>query len=128
VEFTPDTDSKNLVLVKLWRESQEVKALGLPGTPRTSIHRCMPAEFEQTRFVGMQCQAESREALAQVGAELLSVVLVLEPHDEVIGETDDHNVAVRLLLTPSVSPKIEDIVQVDVGQQRTDTAGLAPLR
>jgi len=45
---------------------------------------------------------------------------VLEPEDDVVGVAHDDHVALGLQAPPSLSPEIEDIVQVDVGQQRRD--------
>ena len=72
----------------------------------------------------MQRQPELREPLAQFGEELLGVLSMLESHDEVIGEAHDDDVAVRLPLPPSLDPEVEDVVQVDVGQERTDAPAL----
>ena len=58
------------------------------------------------------------------GEKLLGVVSMLEPHDEVVGKPHDDHVAVRLPLPPSVGPEVEDVVQVDIGQERADTAAL----
>ena len=106
------------------RETQEVEALGLPLAARPSIRRRVAAEFEESRFVGVQGQTEPREAFAQLGEKLLGVVSMLEAHDEVIGKADDDHVAVRLPLPPSLGPEVEDVVQVDIRQQRADTPAL----
>ena len=49
---------------------------------------------------------------------------MLESRDEVIGKTDEDYFPVRLLLSPSLDPEVENIVEIDVRQQRTDTSAL----
>ena len=110
------------------RESQEVKAVGLPLIARSPVRRRVAPEFEESRFVGMQRQTEPREPVAQVGEKPLGVVSMLESHDKIIGKPDDDHIALRLPVTPSVSPEVEDVVQVDIGQKRTHTAALHRTR
>jgi len=49
---------------------------------------------------------------------------MLEPNDEVISKTHDDHVTLRLRFSPLLSPKVEYVVQVDVGQKRRNTAAL----
>jgi len=70
----------------------------------------------------VQRQLEPREALAQLGEEAFGFRPMLEAQDEVIRETHDDDRAARLSLSPSLGPQVEDIVEVDVGQHRTDAA------
>jgi hypothetical protein len=52
--------------------------------------------------------------LPQRGQEVLGLLAMLEPRDEVINEPDEAHVASTVLLTPPMSPQIKPIVQVDV--------------
>jgi len=47
-----------------------------------------------------------------------------------VGVAHDHDVTVCIATTPLVSPKIEDVVQEDVGEERADARPLrgAPVR
>ena len=72
----------------------------------------------------MQFEPELPEPLRQFGPEPFGIRLHLESHHDVIGEAHDDHVAVRLLLTPRLDPQVEDIVEVDVRQQRRGTAAL----
>jgi hypothetical protein len=100
------------------REAQERERLGLAEPPLLSPLGGEPAELDQARLPGRQLQVELREPVAQLGEEPLGVVAVLEPHHEVIGETDDHDLAARPLAPPSIGPPVEHVVQVHVGEQR----------
>ena len=84
-----------------------------------------PSELDQPCLVGLQLQAELRESLAKVGEEPLGVTVLLEPHEEVIGVAHDDHVAVRVPTSPLLGPQVEDVVQVDVGEQRRNRC---PLR
>src|SRR5688500_15501927 len=49
---------------------------------------------------------------------------MLETHDEVIRIAHDDDIAGRSRLSPSISPQVEHVVQVDVGQQRANASAL----
>src|ERR1700736_5587884 len=42
---------------------------------------------------------------------------MLEAHDDVIGVTHDNDLTSGMALSPSVCPEVEDVMQVDIGQQ-----------
>src|SRR6266852_5734034 len=105
-------------------EAKKVECLGLPLSTPFSIVRCVEAELDDARFLGMQFQFELGESLRQVLVEPLGIRLVLKTHDEVISPTDDYYVAFGFCLTPVLHPEVEHVVQIDVGQQRRGTAAL----
>jgi hypothetical protein len=45
---------------------------------------------------------------------------MLEPDQEVIGERRDDHVTMRVPAPPCPGPGVEDVVEVDVGEQRRD--------
>ncbi len=49
---------------------------------------------------------------------------MLEAHDEIVCKAHHYHITARLLASPSLEREVKDIVQVHVGQQRTDTAAL----
>src|SRR2546426_599388 len=106
------------------REAEKVDARGSPVAPAPSADRREAAELDEARLVGMQRPPEPRQPRAQLGEALLSLLPMLESHDEVIGEAHDHDVSARLLLSPPLDPEIEHVVQVKIGQQRTDAPAL----
>jgi len=65
-------------------ESQERERLRLPLAPRLPHPGRVRPEPPQPGLAGVQFQGELREPAAQLPQELLSVVLVLEPDDEVV--------------------------------------------
>src|SRR5665213_536119 len=107
------------------REAQEVKApRRTPITAFLSVRPCKTAELDQSRLLGMQFRTEVREPLAQLPEEPLCLDSMLEPNDNIISKTYHDDITASLLLSPSLDPQVEHIVQVDVGQQRTHTATL----
>src|SRR6266446_170713 len=106
------------------REAEKVEALGSPVAPAPPADRREAAELDEARLVGMQRQPAPRQPLAQLGEARLGLLPLLESHDEVIGEAHDHDVSARLLLSPPLNPEIEPVVQVKMGQQRTDAPAL----
>ena len=58
------------------------------------------------------------------------VVRFLEAHYEVVSITHDHKTTMRVPAAPLSDPEIEDVVQKDVGQERTDARALrrSPVR
>ena len=91
------------------------------GLPRPRASRSLggePPELDQARLLGVQLQAELREPVAKIRPEPLGVVPMLEPHHEVVSEPHDDHVTARVPPPPLVGPQVEDVVQVDVRQQR----------
>src|SRR2546425_935276 len=110
------------------RAGEEVERLRLPlaGAPPV-LGREWP-EFQQARLLRVQLQAELRESFTQLREEPLGVRPVLEPHDEVVRVPHDNHVAVGVRLPPPLSPEVEHVVQVHVGQERRYAAPLGRAR
>jgi len=100
------------------REAQEAERLRLPFSPPLSPLGRVASELNQARLVRMQLQRELAQALAQLLEEPLSVATVLESNDEVVGVSRDYNVATGSLFPPLLDPEVEDLVQVQVREQR----------
>jgi len=97
------------------RESQEIEALGFPLAAPLSVVGGEPPELDEPRLLGMQRQAESGKALAQLCQKFFGLTPMLESYDEVIGIPNDDDV-VRVSLSPPLDPEVEHVVKVDVGQ------------
>jgi len=93
------------------REAEKAERLRLAEPARLAIPRGEPPEFDQPRLLGIQFQVELREPAAKISPEPLGVLPMLEPHHEVISETRDHDVAVRVPSPPLVGPEVEDVVE-----------------
>ena len=106
------------------RETQEVEALRFPVATLSPRLVRKTAKLDKSSLVGMQPETELRESFTEVREESLGLFAMLEPNDEVVAETHDDHVTASVLLPPSLSPQVEHVVQVDVGQYRRNAAAL----
>jgi len=106
------------------RETEEVEGVGLPLATLPPLLGRVAAKAEQSRFVGMQFQAELCKATAQRVEKPLGFMPMLESNDEIIRKAHHDHIPARFAASPSLNPQIKHIVQVEVGQQRTDTTTL----
>src|SRR6266542_5274856 len=100
------------------REAQEPERLRLAESPLLSSLGGEPAELDQARLLGGQLQVELRKPAAKLGEEPLGVITMLEADDVVVGETHDDHIAVRIPPPPLVGPQVEDVMEIDVCEQR----------
>ena len=99
-------------------EPQEVEGLRFAKPALLSLGRRMAAELDQSGLVRMQRQRELLQPLAHRVPEAPGVALVLKADHQVVGIAHDDHVARGLAPSPALGPKIEDVVQVDVGEER----------
>jgi len=100
------------------REAEVIERLRFTGTTRLTIRGGVPPELDQPRLVRVQFQPEPREPSTKLVQEPLCVGPMLEAHDEVIRPTHNDHITVRVAASPPISPQVEDVVQVHVGEQR----------
>ena len=100
------------------REPEEGERLWLAQTPRPTTFGRVTAELDQPRLVRVQFQPEPREPLTKSAKEPVGVVPMFEPDGEIVSEAHDDDIATRLVVPPPVGPQVEDVVQVDVREQR----------
>src|SRR5438128_6750657 len=91
---------------------------GLPSPLRFRFCSAKPTELNPARLVRMELQPKLSQTLPQVLQKVICVRLILESRDGVIRETDDHHLALRILLAPDVHPEIESVVQVNIREER----------
>jgi hypothetical protein len=82
------------------------------------------AELDDSRFIGMQCEPELGESLAQFRQKPFCILTMLKSRNKVIRKADEDALPARLLPSPLLDPEVENIVEVDVRQQRADTPAL----
>ena len=101
------------VFAQLCVKPRKSKVSGLPPPRRFRFGR----QTDRTRS-GASCRGAapdrtSRIAPAAPARNRSASDLMLESHDEVIGKAHDDHVAARVLLTPSLDPEVEHVVQID---------------
>ncbi len=97
-------------------ETQEVEGLRFTEPVLFAIGRCVAAERDEAGLLRMQRQCELLQPSTHRVQEAPGITLVLEPDNEVVGVAHDDHVAGGLMPSPAMGPKIEDVVQVDVGK------------
>src|SRR5690242_5476620 len=82
-----------------------------------SPHGSVRAEFPHTaRFLRMQLQPEFPQAFLKLSHEPLGVFAVLKADHQIISVADHHHLPARNLLSPGFYPKVENIMQIHVGE------------
>jgi hypothetical protein len=97
------------------------KNWNVSGRPRPRSRRCWAAnrpKRNEARLLGVQLQAKDGQTLRQVSLEPLCVRAMLKPEHDVVGVPDDEHVTAGMPLPPLLGPQVEDVVQVDVCEQR----------
>src|SRR5262249_55320521 len=104
---------------------REIPLPGFPATVRKSQKvKCSRFAVPAVSSVLFRKAAKPRKALAQFRQKPLCFMAMLKARNEVIGKTDEDNFSVRLLLSPSLDPEVENIVEIDVREQRTNATAL----
>src|SRR5713226_8221060 len=101
-------------------ETQKFEGLRLPFPTLPPAFRGIAPKLDPTRFIRVPFQSELPPALPPLPQETLGVVPVLKSHDEVVGVPHDDYITARLLLSPPLHPDVEDIMQIEIGQDRRD--------
>ena len=106
------------------REAQELERLRLRITTAGTVRGGVPPELDQPCLLLGHLQRELRQSFTEIGLEPLGVVAMLEARHVVVGETHDDHVTAGVSPAPLVGPQVEDVVKVDVGEQRRDRCPL----
>src|SRR5205807_2371638 len=101
-------------------EAEEVEGFGLPLSKLLTLLGRVAAEADQPGFVRVQRQFELAHSFLEFVKERPRLVLMLKADDGVVRAADDDHVARHLCEAPAVGPKVEPVVQVDIGQERGD--------
>src|SRR5438093_5789954 len=105
-------------------ETQKVKGLGFSFASALPVLFCMPAKLDQARLLGMKFQSKAPKPLHKLAQKSLPVLSVLKSNNEVIGKPHHNHISLCLKFSPLLYPQIKHIVQIEVGQKRTDASAL----
>ncbi len=97
---------------------KEIKSLGLSLTTLRSVRSSKTPKLDQPSLFGVQTETEFTHALCELPKKPFCLFPVLKPHDEIIGIANDDHVASGMSPAPLLYPKVQYVVQVDVGEQR----------
>src|SRR3972149_3132893 len=76
----------------------------------------VPAESNNPAFGGGQLKSELLQTMLQRPVEMLRLVLMFEPADEIICVSNQACLALRVPLDHFVKPQIQRVVQIHIGQ------------
>src|SRR5262249_817841 len=88
------------------RDAAVVERLGLALAAPASVVGREGFELDEAGFVGMQFEFELAEAFLKFFSKLPGLHLALESQHDVIGESDDNDVAMSPLLSPCLDPEV----------------------
>jgi hypothetical protein len=74
-------------------------------------------EFQQTRFLGIQFQAELLHTLLQFFPELFGSRFLLKAHHTIVRVPYEDDILAGSFPSPCLDPQIQRVMEIDVGQQ-----------
>src|SRR5215831_2720779 len=112
------------------REAQKVERFRLPFSSSFPVRFGVPPELDPARLVRMQFQSKLPQSFPEILPKTVGFGLDLEPKDRIVGVTHDDDGSSCVFLAPRLHPKVKDVMQIDIGQQRRDHRPLRriPLR
>src|SRR5438445_2335176 len=105
-------------------KAEEVERLRFPFSALLPVFGRVRSELQQSRFLGMQLQAELSHSLDQFCPEPYGIRFRLEAHHDIVSKPHDDHVTAGLFLTPGLGPQVEHRMEIDVSQPRRGTAAL----
>jgi hypothetical protein len=106
------------------REAKKIERFRFPfSTPLPLVDR-LRTELQKSRLLGMQFQVELLHSFCKFRPKLIGIRFAVKAHHDVIRKSHHDQIAVRMLLTPSLDPQVEDVMKIDVRQKRRGTATL----
>ena len=116
--LTPDHEQASRTGSTLVDESKKCERLRFLLSPLAPVHGRESAELQQPRLPRVKFQAELRQPFPKLLQEPLGVGFVLEPHNQIVRVADNNHLPARYLPSPCLCPKVENVVQIHVCQQR----------
>ena len=101
-------------------ETEKVEGLRFAEPASRSVRRRMAAELDDPGLVRVERKRKRLEPRPHRLEETPRVGLELEAEDMIVGVTHDDHVSFGFAPPPLRGPEIDDVVEVDVGEQRRD--------
>src|SRR3984893_5703084 len=106
-------------------EAQEREGFRLSKPSSLAIVRSKAPELNQARLVRVERQCKFPKPVMHRIKEATCVALILKADHQIVGISHDDHVAPGLLPSPALSPKVEAVMQVDIGEDRRNHRALA---
>src|SRR5262245_61542248 len=97
------------------REAEKVERLRAALTAAGAALDCVATELQYSRLCFVERETELAQTFPQAAEERASILGGLEAHDAIVGVPDDDHIPFGLPPTPLMRPKIEDVMEVDIG-------------
>ena len=104
---------------------KNVKVSRLSKPAQLAIVRSEAAELNQAGLVRVERQCKFLKPVTHRIKEATCVALMLKADHQIVGISHDDHVAPGLPPSPALSPKIEAVMQVDIGEDRRNHRSLA---
>jgi len=105
-------------LPQIGTNPRNVKVSGLPRPRRARLAAAWRPNSIRRVLSGCEPQREFPHPIAHRVPEAPGIVLMLESDDNIVGIPYDDHVAGGLTSSPTLGPKVEEIMEVDVREQR----------
>ena len=105
-------------------EAQEGEGLRFAKPAPLAVFRRKSSELDEPGLLRMKRQRKLLQPLTHRIEEAPGVNLVLKTDNKVVGIAHDDHVARGFAPSPAFGPKVEDVMQVDVAEQRRDHRAL----
>src|SRR5260370_2030351 len=106
-------------------EAQEREGFRLSKPAQFAIVRSKAAELNQASLVRVERQCKFPKPVIHRIKEATCVALMLKADHQIVGISHDDHVAPGLLPSPVLSPNVQALMQVDIGQARANRRALA---
>src|SRR4051794_26717942 len=117
--FAPDDEGSIApALPAVMRKAQEREGFRFSLATLLPVLGGKAPQLDQPRLFRIPFQTELCQPLLESFPEAFGLCPAFEADNQIIGIPHDDHIAACLLLAPSFYPQIEDIMQVDVGNQR----------
>jgi hypothetical protein len=101
-------------------KTQKVEAVGLSLAALASVFLRLPPELNQACLLRVKFQPKAGQPFPKLAHKPFPIFPAIESYNEIIGKPHHDHIPACFAPPPLSNPKIERIVQIDIGQKRTN--------
>jgi hypothetical protein len=105
-------------------KAKKVECFRFSKPPSCSTLSRETTELDNTSLLRMQRQSELLHSFVQILKKTPGLVFVLKSGDAVVGVSHKHDLSESVTVSPPISPKVEAVMKVDVGEHRRNHRSL----
>lgn len=98
-------------------KSEKVERLRFAKTSFGSMFNRIAAKLNQPGLVRMQRQCKLLQPLSHIREKASGIDLMLKTDNTIVGIAHNDDVTLSMVASPPVCPEVEDVMEIDVGQQ-----------